>query len=271
VIVSIDGELVAPERATISVLDRGLLYGDGVFEVVRTWRGRTPDLLAHVDRLRDAAARLALHVPPAAALVAWVTAAVAAAGDGDHRIRVVVTRGAGPLGARLAALGPGRTIVVADPLPAQPTELSVAVVDWPLPARRGPAVKALAYLDHVVARELAAAAGADEAIRLDAAGRVAECATANLFVARGGAVATPPLDAGVLPGIVRGHAIALCRRLGIACAERAIEVGELATADELFATSSLRGIVAVTCIDGRAISRGPIAARLDAAYVADRR
>jgi branched-chain amino acid aminotransferase len=269
-IVSIDGELVEPERATISVLDRGLLYGDGVFEVLRTWSRRAPDLAAHVARLRDAAARLTLRVPAAAVLSARVKEVVAAADDGDLRVRIVVTRGVGPVGARLAALGPGRTIVIADPLPPQPTELSAAIVDWPLPARRGPAIKALAYLDHVIARELAAAAGTDEAIRLDAAGHVAECATANLFVARGGAVATPPLD-GVLPGIVRGHAIALCGRLGIACAERAIAIGELADADEVFATSSLRGILAVTRVDGRTISRGPIAARLAAAYLADRR
>jgi branched-chain amino acid aminotransferase len=273
-IVSLDGEIVPPERAVISVLDRGVLYGDGAFEVLRAWRGRMPDLDAHLDRLAAACATLGLHAPPRDRLTAWVATAVAtavAAGPSrDLRVRIVVTRGSGPLASRLATLGPGRTIVVVEPLPAQPQELSLAVVDWPLPARRGPGVKVLAYLDHVIARELAAAAGADEAVRLDAAGGVAECATANLFIVRDGAVATPRADAGVLPGIVRGHAIALCARFGVACSERQVELAELTTADEVFVTSSLRGIVAVTRIADRHLTAGTLTARLAAAYRAAR-
>jgi len=263
VITSIDGELVAPERAQVSIFDRGLLYGDGLFEVLRTLRGKPVWLDDHLARLHASARALELAVP--AALADWVTAAVAAAGPVDHRVRVVVTRGAGAIGARLAQLGPGRAIVVVDPLPAQPRELALAIVDWPLPRRAGPAHKTLAYLDHAIARELAAAAGADEAVRLDADGNVAECATANIFAVIGGRVVTPPL-AGILPGVTRARVLALANQLEIATSERAIAVPELVAADEIFTTSALRGVTAVTRLDGRVRPAGPVTQRLAEAY-----
>ncbi len=157
--------------------------------------------------------------------------------------------------------------MIVEPLPPQPRELALAIVDWPLPRRHGPATKTLAYLDHAIARELAAAAGADEAVRCDADGLVAECATANIFVVAGGAVATPPLDAGVLPGITRAHVLAACARLGIAARERRLTVAELAAADELFATSAVRGVVPVTRLDGGARTPGPVAKQIATEYV----
>jgi branched-chain amino acid aminotransferase len=263
VIVSIDGAIVPPEQAAISVFDRGLLYGDGLFEVVRTLRGRPVWLDDHLARLCGSARELQLAVPRD--LAPWVRTAIAAAGPGDHRVRVVVTRGQGPIGARLATLGPGRTIVIVEPLPAQPRELSLAIIDWRLPRRAGPAHKTLAYLDHALARELAAAAGADEAVRLDADGNAAECATANLFAVLAGAVVTPPV-VGILPGVTRARVLALAAQLAIPAHERAIAVPELRGADEIFATSTLRGVTAVTRLDGVALSAGPITRRLTEAY-----
>ena len=265
-IIAIDGELVAPERAAISVLDRGLLYGDGCFEVLRTWGGAPRALDAHLDRLADTARFLALPAPDRAALRATVARVLAAAGPGEQRLRIVVTRGPGALAAPLAALGPGRTIVIAEPLPPPPAALALATVDWPLPPRAARGHKTLAYLDHVLARELARAAGADEALRLDAAGEVVEGATCNVFAVAGGAVATPPIDRGILPGIVRARVLALCARDGVPAGERALTPAALAAADEVFVTSSLRGVVPVTRLDGRALAAGPITARLARAY-----
>jgi branched-chain amino acid aminotransferase len=262
-IVSLDGRLVAPEAATISVLDRGLLYGDGVFEVLRTWAGRLALLDAHLARLHASAAALAVRVPEQ--LPAWIREAAAAAGAGEHRVRVIVTRGPGPLGARLAELGPGRTIAIVEPLPAQPAELAVATIDWPVP-RRARGHKTLAYLDHVIARELAAAAGADEAIRLDERGDAVEAATANLFVVAGGAIATPPLDAGILPGITRERVLTLCAAQGLPASECRIPAHALRVADELFVTSALRGVVPVTRLDGEPRAAGPITARIASAF-----
>ena len=279
VVISIDGALVAPEQATISVLDRGLLYGDGCFEVLRTWGGAPRELDAHLDRLYETAAVLELAALPRPQLAEAVRAAVraAAAGGGEHRIRIMLTRGPGSLAARPAELGPGRAIVIVEPLPPQPAELSLAAVDWPLPARRGRGHKTLAYLDAVIAHELARAAGADEAIRLVAGdggggggdgGLVAEGATCNLFAVRGGEVATPPVDRGALPGIVRARVLAICARDGIPARERPLPLRELREADEVFATSSLRGVVPVTRLDGAPLARGPVTTQIADAYAA---
>ncbi len=260
--ISIDGELVDRERATISVLDRGLLYGDGVFEVFRSDR----DVDAHVDRLYASAAQLELRVMPRDALASAIATTIAAAGQGEHRVRVIATRGPGALGTRLGELGPGRAIVIVEPLPAQPRELSAVTIDRPW-LGVGAGMKTLAYLDHVIARELAAASGADEAIRIDRDGNVAEGSTSNLFAVVAGAVVTPPLDGGVLPGITRGHVLAICARLAIPARELTIARERFAVADELFATSALRGVVPITRLDGAARAAGPVTARIAAAYV----
>ncbi len=268
-IISIDGRVVPAAMAMISVLDRGLLYGDGCFEVLRTWAGVPRELELHLDRLADTAEFLRLRTPPREALVAQVREALAAArvgGQGERRIRILLTRGPGALGAPVTTLGPGRSIVIVEPLPVQPTELSAVVIDYPLPARMHRGHKLLAYADHLVARELAHAAGADEGIRLDADGNLAECATANLFVVVGGVVVTAPADRGVLPGIVRGRVLRYCAHLGIPVAERALPRAELAHITEIFATSSLRGVVPITRLDGTAVACGPVTRRLAEAH-----
>ncbi len=287
--VTIDGRLVAPDEATVSIFDRGFLYGDGLFEVLRTWEGVALDLDAHLDRLCTSAAALSLAVDRGR-IAEDVRRAIGAAGEGEHRLRIIVTRGAGPIGARLATLPAGRTIVIAEPLGALPASVSLAIVDHPLPRRVGAAHKTLAYLDHAIARELAAIAGADEAVRLGPDGDVVECATANLFIVAGGpaapaagipprnapdaitgdrlegvgrpTVVTPPVTAGILPGITRGRVIAACAALGIAVREQRISVEELRAADEIFVTSSVRGVVPVTALDGESRPAGALTQQL---------
>lgn len=266
--VSIDGVLVAPEHATVSIFDRGFLYGDGVFEVFRTWDEALVDLDAHLARLYASAGALGIKTLDRARVAEAVTRTLANSGPGEHRIRVVVTRGPGALLARPEALGPGRTIVIVEPLPAQPTELSLALVDWPLPRRTGPAHKTLAYLDHVLARELAAAAGADEALRLGADGDVVECATSNVFIVASGAVTTPPVEIGILPGVTRARVIAACAALGIGCTERRLSPQDVHEANEIFVTSAVRGVVPITRLDGVPRAAGPITARIVEGYLA---
>jgi branched-chain amino acid aminotransferase len=268
-VISIDGVLVVPEQATISVLDRGLLYGDGCFEVLRTWSGAPVDLAAHLDRMYATVAAMRMRAMERGALAAAVDRTIAAAGQGEHRIRIVITRGPGGLGEETAALGPGRAIVIVEPLGEQPREISAAIVDWPLPGRSGHAHKTLAYLDHVIARDLARAARADEAIRLDADGRAVEGATSNLFAVIGGTVVTAPVDGGLLPGVVRGRVLAVCGRERIAAREEAFTVQALRGADEIFVSSSLRGVVAVTRLDGVACVAGPITGRIAGCVAAE--
>lgn len=270
IVVSIDGQMVDPERASISVFDRGLLYGDGCFEVLRTWDGIARDLEAHLDRLFETARFLQLAALERPRLTEAVYRTIAAAGHGEQRIRIVLTRGPGALDARLGALGPGRAIVIVEPLPPQPLELALAVVDWPIP-KRAAGRKTLAYVDAVIARELARAAGADEAVRLDATGHAVEGATCNLFIVQHGTVATPPIDRGVLPGIVRARVLALCAREGIATRLRELSLRDLRAAQEVFITSSLRGVVPVTRIDHVSLARGSVTARIAAAYADDMR
>lgn len=267
-VVSIDGALVDPARAVISVFDRGLLYGDGCFEVLRTWGGVAVELAAHLDRMFETIGVLALKSLPREAIGAAVEAAIAAAGEGEHRIRIVVTRGPGGIASPLAELGPGHTIIIVEPLPlAVPAGVSLAVVDWALPPRPGHGHKTLAYLDHVIARELARAAGADEGVRLDASGAVVEGATSNVFVVAGNVVATPAIEGGVLPGIVRERVLSICRQLGIAAGARRITLDELRGADEVFVTSSVRGVVPVTMLDAVARKVGPITTQIATTYV----
>lgn len=282
--VSIDGALVDPAAATISVFDRGLLYGDGCFEVLRTWNGIARDLDAHLDRLYDTAAALQLRALDRKPLAEAVYKTIAAAqkeaareepqatrgriNGGDHRIRIILTRGPGALSARLAELGPGRAIIVVEPLPPQPPGVRLAIIDLPLARREGRGHKLLAYFDHVIAHELARVAGADEAIRLDDNGDAVEGATCNLFAVLGGTVQTPPATRGVLPGIVRAQVLGLCARDRIRVRERALSLRDLRHADELFVTSSLRGLVGVTALDGASRSVGPVTQHLATAHAA---
>ena len=276
-IISIDGELVAPARAVVPVTDRGFLYGDGLFEVLRTWRGVAVELDAHLARLAASAAALQITVPTA--LRAWVLQALSATATAtatipvrpDHRVRIVVTRGEGGLRARLADVRGGHAIIYVEPLepmaPGPAAGVRLAVVDRPVSATAGH--KTLAYLEHLLARELAVAAGADDAVRLDARGEVAECATSNIFLVHAGRVSTPPLATGALPGIVRARVLAACARLGVPAAATAIALTDLRAADELFVTSSVRGVVPVTALDGRPRAPGPVTIRLAADHDAE--
>lgn len=275
--VSIDGVVVPPDQAHVSVFDRGFLYGDGCFEVLRTWDGVAVELPTHLDRLYATAKYLRIQILDRTKLEAAVYRTIAAATPpidvpravtflGDHRIRIVVTRGPGSLAERFADLGGGRAIVIVEPLPPPPTEVSLAIVDWPLAPASGPGHKTLAYLDPLIARELATVAGADEAIRLDPKGHVVEGATCNIFVVESGVVATPRLDEGALPGIVRGRVLKMCAEERFASIERVISIRDLQNADELFITSSLRGVVPVTRLDGVARPSGPITTHLARAY-----
>lgn len=264
--VSIDGVLGPPEQARISIFDRGFLYGDGVFEVLRTWDGALVDLDAHLERLYASAAWLGLKTMDRERLAEAVQRTLTNAGPGERRVRIVLTRGPGPLLARPEKIGPGKAIVMVEPLPAQPAEISLAIVDWPLPRRTAPGHKTLAYLDHIIARELAAASGADEAVRLGAEGEVVECATSNIFAVVAGNVITPQL-AGALPGITRARVLAACAGAKVPAHEVRLTVDELRAADEIFVTSAVRGVVPVTKLDGTVRSTGPITTQIAGLYL----
>jgi branched-chain amino acid aminotransferase len=270
--VFLDGQVVAPEQARISVFDRGFLYGDSVVEVLRTVRGRAVDLDAHLDRLARSQHAVRLAPVPSRTVAAAIEATLIAADEREARIRVIVSRGPGDMKEDLAALGPPLLVVIVEPLrlptPAayERGAAAVTIGAVPAPVALAPGIKPGSYLATVLALALARDAGADEAIRLDGEGRVVEGATSNVFAVIGGEARTAPPALGLLAGVTRGRLLALMREGGLAVAEAPFRTTELAAADEVFLTSSIRGVMPVTRLDGRDLSVGPVTRRAMALY-----
>lgn len=266
--------LVAEAAARIDPSDRGFTLGDGVFETLRAYGGRPFRLAAHVARLAAGAAALGIPLPLPAARIAEAVTETIAANDlkrGDAAIRITLSRGIGARGL-LPPTDARPTLMIAATTyqPPAPHPLSAVIVD----VRRNEhsplaRLKSLNYLDNVLAQRDAAARGADEAILLNTAGRLACAARANLFVLRGRTLLTPPASEGVLAGITRAEVLESVRELGIGVHETPLERDALAAADEAFLSNSLMEIAGLGRIDGRAIGEGgigPTTARVAEAY-----
>lgn len=258
---STHGATLDPGDATISVFDRGFLYGDSVYETLRTANGRVVKLDAHLDRLRRSAAGIAFELPfDDAELAAAVSATVAAADNLDSRIRVVVTRGTGPIDLDTRVADSPVLVVIVTPLSVPTRAQCLAGISAVLVGREGsirPGLKTGNYLGNILALRQAHDQGADDAIVCNAEGAVAEGATSNLFMVVGGAVHTPSLATGLLAGITRGVVMGLIEtELGLTLRERTIMADELRDVDELFLTSSVRGVMPVTTLDGAVVGEG---------------
>jgi branched-chain amino acid aminotransferase len=271
----VDGEWTPTEDARVSVLDHGLLYGDGVFEGIRFY-AREPFLLdAHLDRLEASARAICLELPAShGELADLCREAVRRSEVVDGYIRLVVTRGRGALGVSPHTCPAPTLVLIVAALslyPADAYEQGIALVTSSL--RRGapdalPAqAKTLNYLTSVLASIEARRQGADEAILLNGEGFVAECTADNLFVVSGGRVSTPATSHGALSGITRALVVRLLDELGIACDERALTPVDVWTADELFLTGTGAEVVPVRVVDGRPLSPGrPITDAVTAAF-----
>jgi branched-chain amino acid aminotransferase len=271
----IDGAPVDAAAARVSVFDRGFLYGDSVYEVLRTFGGRPFRLRDHLERLERSAAGLGMSLPAREAIERAVRETLAAAGEPDAYIRIVVTRGAGEIGLDPAMADAPRLIVIVRAVKGPPPEsyadgVEVAVVG----KARGapgvdPAVKSGNYLASVLAIAEARQRGAYEALLTDAVGRLTEGSSSNFFVVRGGRAVTPPLSVGLLEGITRRAVIELLRGAGVAVDEAPLWPVDLKRGDEALLTSSVRGVVPVVRVDGEPIGDGrpgPITRRLLALY-----
>ncbi len=276
VYLSTAGRPLEPGEATVSVFDRGFLYGDSVYETMRTAGGHAVEMTRHLDRLRRSAAGIGLEIPFSdAALRAAIAETHAATGNPDSYVRVMVTRGAGPLqlDPRVSA-SPVLVVLVQElklPTPAMyAAGLSVRIVDVHKISARSldPSLKTGNYLNSIQALRQAAASAAEDAIMCNAAGHVAEGATSNVFMVKEGRVITPSLATGLLEGITRALVMRLAGDLGIACSEGVVWPDQVRAADELFLTSSVRGLMAVTTLDGQPLGAGPgpLTRRLMARY-----
>lgn len=270
-IVWFNGELVPATEARIDPTDRGFLLGDGIFETMLARRGRTVFLDAHILRLQRGAAAIGLAIPLDPARIAAACADLLEANGLTDApcasLRLTLTRGPGPRGLALPASPAPTLMMTAAPAAAAPPGLS-AIVATPRRNNRSPsaALKAIAYLDNVLAREEARARGAEEALMLDSDGHLACASAANIFLWERGRLVTPSTDCGILAGITRAAVLELAPGLGIETAEERIDTVRLAQIDGAFLTNSLMGIVPLTRIDGRTLPEYPETARLDAAY-----
>jgi branched-chain amino acid aminotransferase len=264
--VAIDGVLVPNERAVVSIFDRGFLYGDSVFETVRTYGGAPFMLAEHMERLAWSAERAAMALPLTVAdLVGEVVALArdvgARAGGGELTLRVMVTRGEGPMGLDPTDATDPRRIVIVTPfrgLPASAYEVGVEVVTYathrPSDAARG--AKVANYLESILAIRHARASGAHEAIILTGDGCVVEGTTSNVLAVRGDELLSPPDYETLLPGITRRVVMELAPTVGLAVTTRRLEPHDLASADEVFLTSTIREILPVVKIDGHVVGAG---------------
>ena len=276
-LVSIDGRLVPRAEARISVFDHGLLYGDGVFEGIRVYDRRIFRLDAHLARLEASAHAIGLALPmDRRALTEAVVDTVRANRQADGYVRLVVTRGEGPLGLDPTTCPKPCVIVIVAALAVYPAEHYTSGIRVVTAATRqvpaasvDPRIKSLNYLKNVLARLEAHEAGAAEALMLNPEGFVAECTADNVFAVHGRRVSTPPATDGALDGITAGVIRDLAREGGLAWEERRLARYDLFVADECFLTGTGAEIVPVVRLDGRTIgdgTPGPVTRRLRAAF-----
>ncbi len=272
----LNGKLVAPAQAMVSVFDHGLLYGDGVFEGIRFYHGKAFRLLAHLERLRLSARAIALEIPyTTEALTQAVLDVIAAAPSANGYIRLVVTRGVGPLGIDPSRCKSPQVFIIADALHMVSERVRTEGAKVIIAATRrlgadglDPRIKSLNYLNHILARMEATHAGADEAILLNSWGRIAEGSADNIFIVKKGELLTPPVIEGALDGITRQVVLELAEMLGINAREIPLAPYDLFTADECFLTGTGAELIPVGYADGRAMPQcpGPVYQRLAAAF-----
>jgi branched-chain amino acid aminotransferase len=263
-VVMIDGVIVPPEAARVSVYDRGFLFGDAVFEVLRTYAGVPFALDEHLGRLRRSTERVALSLPVAEGTIgAEVERAVAESRNIESYVRIVVTRGSGPLSLDPDTARDPLRVVLVEPLTAPGREayangIAAVTVRTRRTVDETSAVgaKVTNYLASLLAVREAKTRGAAEALIVDALGKVVEGATSNVFVVKGGRTTTPPESAGILPGITRAHILVAAAGLGPAVEERELMPDDLYEADEVFITSSIREVLPVVTVDDRRVGSG---------------
>jgi len=266
----VDGRLLPAEGAHLSVFDRGFQLGDGVFETLRVRGGRPTELEEHLARLRRSADGLGIELPDAldrqipAGIAELLTAEGLGGPEGDASVRITVSRG----------VFVGRGLLPPDEHP-DPT---IAIQAWPVPptpaahleqglhlvasrVRRDPenplsALKTISRADYVYARVEARSAGADDALFLTTDGFLSEATSANVFLIRGGELATPALGCAILPGTTRSWILRWAEVVGLAPQEAWLTTRDLADADEAFISSSVAGILPVTRFEGAPIGDG---------------
>jgi len=277
----LNGKLIPPDQATVSVFDHGLLYGDGVFEGIRTYGRRIFKLRTHLQRLFASAKIVRLTIPYALEQLEAACRETVAANECDNGyVRLCVTRGVGTLGLNPFVCNNPCVFIIADTIVLYPEELyreGLSVITSSVirnhPQALNPKMKSMNYLNNILAKIEAIEAGLLEAVMLNHKGNVSECTGDNVFIvcrdASGPTLCTPPLQAGILDGVTRNAVIELSRQLGVDVHCRDLKQDDLHSADEIFLTGTAAEVIPVTRIDQRTIGDGrpgPVTNRLMEAF-----
>ena len=262
--VFINGTLYNKEDAKVSVYDHGFLYGDGVFEGMRSYGGSVFRMKEHLDRLWESAEKIQLEIPMSKEQIAdSVNATLAANEIEDGYIRLVVSRGEGTLGLDPNKCPTPNIIIITDLITLYPDEfyqngleIITAKTIRNHPGALDPRIKSLNYLNNILAKIEGLAAGCVETLMLNHQGEVAECTGDNIFIVQDGRLLTPPVEAGVLEGITRGAVMELAADDGVEVVEATMTLEDVYAAEEVFLTGSAAEIVPVIKVDGNQIGNG---------------
>jgi branched-chain amino acid aminotransferase len=263
----LDGELVDAAKASISVFDHAVLYGDGCFEGIRSYAGRVFKLKSHLDRMYASADKIRLTPSyPQDRIAKAIRETLSVNGMSDAYIRLVFTRGVGTLGLHPFKCPKPTVFIIADTIELYPPKLYETGMAVVVAKRRripieslDPAIKSLNYLNNIMAKIEAIDADVLEAIMLNVDGRVSECTGDNIFTVKDGRIFTPAADAGILHGITRRYVMdELAPALDYTVEERPMRIDEVFEADEVFLTGTAAEIIGVNRIDDRKIGCGAV-------------
>lgn len=265
-LVNMNGELVAPEDAKVSVFDRGFLFGDSVYETVRTYQGRPFLMDRHLGRLARSAERLWLAIPGGTAGVEQeLLRTLEAAGNEESYLRIIITRGsrAGFVNLDMETAGAETMVLIVRPFTGfepscyeQGVEVSVVGVLRTGRQSLDPKIKSGNYLNNIIALHEASRQGSFECLMPNRDGDLTEGSSSNVFLIRNGVIRTPSLDCGLLDGITRSFVIDLARQAGFEVREDRLGREDLFEADEVFLTSSLKEVMPVKSVNGQPVGAG---------------
>ena len=264
--VNVNGRISDEHEAVISVFDHGFLYGEGIYETLRTYNGRLFLFDRHLRRLRNSARMIKLALPfTDQELTRHISETIAATKlDGKEAyVRVLVTRGVGELTYDLEATPKPSWVIIVKALVAPAPEIyergcKVVIVDVVRnhPGSVSPMIKCNNLMNQALAAQQAFERGAFDGVMRNYHGELTEFATSNLFVVKDGTVGTPPIDCGLLPGITREFVFEIGRNVGIEVREQVLRDNDLFNADEAFLTSTTREVVPIVAVNGKAIGVG---------------
>jgi branched-chain amino acid aminotransferase len=268
-IVNVNGRLSDQAHAAISVFDHGFLYGEGIYETLRTYNGQPFLFDRHMRRLRRSAAMLALPLPLSDEEIAvrfdetMRAAGLGPAGGGEAYLRLLVTRGIGDLSYDPAATPRSSFVIIVKPqIDPEPqvfergVKVALVSVMRNHPGTVSPMIKSNNLINSALAMQEAVRQGAFEGLMRNYKGELAECSTANIFIVKDGAALTPPLESGLLPGITREFLFEVGEDLNIPIREQVLRDPDLFSADEAFLSSTTRELVPIVQVDDRTIGAG---------------